>query len=309
LAQTLERLSREGPDDFYAGQIARSLVRDVHQLGGKLALSDLRSYETQTSDVAPKAYRQSTLFAAPELTAGPTLAHALELLESQMPGGATLDAQAYCHMTKALITAYEHRLLHGGEVDDTASPACTTHLSVVDANGNMVALTQTLLSVFGSRVVLPTTGMLMNNGMMWFDPRPGGPNSIAPGKRPLSNMCPTIVRRGDGHLFALGASGGRRIMPAVFQLVSFLTDFGMSLDEAMHTPRIDYSGSGVVTANNALDVEILAGLQAEFDTQALYDSVYPSYFACPNVSAFDVANQLGSGAAFVTSPWAEAVRA
>ena len=66
--------------------------------------------------------------------------------------------------------------------------SCTTHLSVVDKDGNMVALTQTLLSVFGSRVVLPESGILMNNGIMWFDPRPGKPNSLSKDKKPLCNM-------------------------------------------------------------------------------------------------------------------------
>ena len=94
--------------------------------------------------------------------------------------------------------------------------------------------------------MLPETGILMNNGIMWFDPRPGGPNSIAPGKRPLSNMCPTIVEFADGRRAALGASGGRRILPAVAQLLSFLVDFGMSLDDAAHCPRINMDGSDLV---------------------------------------------------------------
>ncbi len=309
LAETLERLSVAGPDDFYRGKIASSLVADVKRFGGKLSAQDLQTYDATTTSVVASHFRNNELFAAPDLTAGPTLAHALELLQNRTPGDAKLDGQSYCHMAQALIDSYEHRLENMGDVDDAASPACTSHLSVVDADGNMVALTQTLLSVFGSRVVLPGTGMLMNNGMMWFDPRPGKPNSIAPAKRPLSNMCPTIIRRPDGHLFALGASGGRRIMPAVFQLIAFLTDFGMDLDEAMHTPRIDYSGTTTVTVNNALDAKVLAQLASEFDTQAVYDSVYPSYFACPNVAAFDAANGRASGAAFVTSPWAEAAPA
>ena len=111
-------------------------------------------------------------------------------------------------------------------------------------------MTMTLLSLFGSKVMLPRTGILMNNGMMWFDPRSGRPNSISPGKRPLSNMCPTILLREDGQRFALGASGGRRIMPAVFQLISFLTDYGMDVEAAMHQPRIDISGTDLVTLDD-----------------------------------------------------------
>ena len=105
-----------------------------------------------------------------------------------------------------------------GDVQDAAAPACTTHLNVVDADGNFVALTQTLLSIFGSKVLLPDTGILMNNGIMWFDPRPGRPNSMAPAKRPLSNMCPAIGLRDGAPFLAIGASGGRKIVSAVTQL-------------------------------------------------------------------------------------------
>src|SRR4029077_9444913 len=86
------------------------------------------------------------------------------------------------------------------------APSCTTHFSVVDRHGNMCSVTQTLLSIFGSRVVSPSTGLLLNNGIMWFDPEPGKPNSLGPGKRCLGNFCPVIGEGGDGRRFALGAS-------------------------------------------------------------------------------------------------------
>ena len=139
-----------------------------------------------------------------------------------------------------------------GETSDHRDPSTTTHLNVVDRHGNMVALTQTLLSVFGSKVVLPSSGVLMNNGIMWFDPRPGSPNSLAPGKRPLTNMNPMIVRRDGKAWFAIGASGGRKILPAVFQVASFLIDHGMSLEDAFHQPRIDASGGDTVSVDPRL---------------------------------------------------------
>ena len=80
---------------------------------------------------------------------------------------------------------------------------------MVDRHGNLVGLTQTLLSTFGSKLLGPRTGLLLNNGIMWFDPRPGRPNSLGAGKQPLSNMCPVIGAGRDGRRFALGASGGR----------------------------------------------------------------------------------------------------
>ena len=146
----------------------------------------------------------------------------------------------------------------------------------------MVALTQTLLSVFGSKVVLPSTGVLMNNGIMWFDPRPGSPNSLAPGKRPLTNMCPTIARRDGKAWFAIGASGGRKILPAVFQISSFLIDHGMTLENAFHQPRIDASGGDTVGVDPRLPDAIRSALAEKFPVSETELVVYPTNFACPS---------------------------
>src|SRR4029453_12015860 len=125
-----------------------------------------------------------------------------------------------------------------GDAEPQAAESCTTHITACDADGTAVAMTTTLLSSMGSRVVLPGTGILMNNGVMWFDPRPGQPNSIAPGRRPLTNMFPVILRNGDTPWIVAGASGGRRIMAAVLQLASFVADFGMALEAAAHQPPL-----------------------------------------------------------------------
>ena len=305
LAQTLRRLADTGPEDFYHGEIADSLVTDLQALGSRISHDDLAGYEPRLRDAGRAVYRDSDIFVAPGFTAGPTLHHALSMLEQRLDAADEPDAEAYETYVRCLIEAYEHRLSTMGDIDDSQSPACTTHMCVVDAEGNMVALTQTLLSIFGSRVMLPGTGVLMNNAIMWFDPRADHPNSIRPGAYPLSNMCPTIVRRGDDVWFALGASGGRRIMPAVFQLLSFLVDFRMPLDDAVHAARIDYSGASPVTADNRLSSATLARLEKCFETQIVPNSVYPSYFACPNVVGRDTHAEINHGAAFVTSPWAK----
>jgi len=132
-----------------------------------------------------------------------------------------------------------HRL--ATSVPDYTSGGSTTHLSVVDRDGLAVTCTQTLLSLWGSYVTVPGTGVLMNNGMMWFDPEPGRPNSVAGGKRPLSNMAPAVVVGDDGAVAALGASGGRRIMSAVLQIALHLGRSGMSMQPAVSAPRIDAS--------------------------------------------------------------------
>lgn len=117
----------------------------------------------------------------------------------------------------------------------------TTHICVVDQWGNAVSLTQTLLSAWGSRVVAPGTGILMNNGMFWFDPEPGHANSIAPGKRPLVNMTPTLVFHKDRLELILGALGGRRIINAMAQIVSNVIDHGLGIQAAISAPRLDCS--------------------------------------------------------------------
>ena len=104
-------------------------------------------------------------------------------------------------MRSALQSAYRERLKDMGDADgrrslgaEALAPACTTHFSAVDRDGNMAAVTQTLLSTFGSKFVTPQTGITMNNGIMWFDPTPGTPNSLAPGKRCLTNYTPVLAQ-------------------------------------------------------------------------------------------------------------------
>ncbi len=302
LEQTLRHLAEAGPRDFYEGAIASALLADAGRLGSRLAREDLADYRASVQAVKPASYRGATVHAAPALTAGPTLERALALLEQRLRPVRAPDATTYDSYASCLLEAYAERLATLG---DTGQGSCTTHLSVVDAEGNLVALTQTLLSVFGSKVMLPQTGILMNNGIMWFDPRPGGPNAIAPGKRPLSNMCPTVVERADGLRFAVGASGGRRIMPTVLQLISFLVDFGMNVDEAFHQPRIDVSGTPAVTADARLAPEIIRALATRHPLQLETHGVYPALFACPNLAARDDARGESVAAAYVPSPWAK----
>lgn len=143
-----------------------------------------------------------------------------------------------------------HKL--AGSMADYSSGGSTTHLSVIDGNGMAVSLTQTLLSLWGSRVTVPGTGILLNNGMMWFDPEPGRPNSVAGGKRPLSNMSPALLLKDGRAVAALGASGGRKIMNCVAQIAMNLVDHGMTMQPATSAPRIDASTPALyVNANIA----------------------------------------------------------
>jgi gamma-glutamyltranspeptidase/glutathione hydrolase len=208
LADTLRKLQRNGPRDYYEGEVAASIVKDIAALGGIIDAHDLKNYHARIVAPLEIDYRGARIALAGGLTAGPSIAQVLKSLQNrQLPAGGPGSA-AFVAYAQALREAYAERLATMGETDDSKNPGCTTHFNVVDREGNMVAHTQTLLSVFGSRVVLPTSGVLMNNGMMWFDPRPESPNYFAPAKRPLTNMCPLIARRGEHGWFSIGASGG-----------------------------------------------------------------------------------------------------
>ena len=303
LVETLRRLAEAGPADFYTGEIAGAICADMAALGGRLSDTDLADYEAQVEEAPATRYRDALVSTAPGLTAGPTLIDVLNrLAASLVPGAAPPGSKAYAAYAEALRAAYAERLRGMGEGTGGDPASCTSHLGVADRDGTVVALTQTLLSPFGAKVMLPQTGILMNNGIMWFDPRPGGPNSIAPGKRPLSNMCPTLVELADGRRAALGASGGRRILPAVAQLLSFLADFGMSPDDTAHCPRINVDGPDLVEADARLPAETLALLEARFALAVRPHGVHPSAYACPNAVVWDPQSGTATGVAHVMSP-------
>ena len=212
------------------------------------------------------------------------------------------DAPAYLAMAKALQATYADRLENLGEGNLSGS---TTHICTADSAGNLVSFTQTIMSAFGARILLPNSGILMNNGMMWFDPRPGGSNSVEGGRKPLCNMCPTLGRRQNGHWFAIGACGGRKIFPSVFQLAIFLSDYGLTVQEAAHQGRIDVSGTELVTLMAELPEPIRAYLQQNLSqTRVRLNGVSPNHFALPQVIQRSPNGAL-EGACFIPSPHAK----
>jgi gamma-glutamyltranspeptidase/glutathione hydrolase len=313
LRATLSHLAAQGPQDFYQGDLAASIARDVQAAGGSLCLDDLAAFQAHVREPLAIPYRGGKVFATPELTCGPTLAQALRLLQDDLrPAGDNPDAASYVAYARCLQAAYGERLQGMGDADgrralgaEQLAPACTTHFSIVDRDGNMAAVTQTLLSLFGSRFTTPRSGIPMNNGIMWFDPTPGGPNSLAPGKRCLTNYTPVVARGADGRRLALGASGGRRIMPAVTQMLSFVMDYGMDLDAAIHQPRVDASEGNIVIGDARLPQEVREALRQQFDYEEARVQTLPMKFACPSVVLRD--GSTNSGATEIFQPWAEAV--
>ena len=306
LAQTYRRLKQAGRRDLYEGELARALLADLAAAGSSISATDLAEYRARVLEPLTIDYRGMRLFAAPGLTGGPTYAHALSALDAKLPGAAFgyPDAQAYLAYAETLRAAFTARFRELGHAMPTGSN--TTHLSVVDRAGNMVALTNTLLSLFGSKVVLPRTGMVMNNAIMWFDPTPGRANSIAPGRRPLANMCPLLASENGVPWLALGACGGRRIIPAATQLTSFLIDFDMSLETAFSTPRLDASMASLV-CNQRLGAEIIAQLAQRFPVEVVEETLDPPHFAIPSAVMRDVSTSLNSGMAHILSPAAAAI--
>ena len=309
LAATLREIAAQGAQAFYRGDVAQALVRDVRAKGGSLSAVDLAGYAASIVDPLEIRYRGGRVLAAPGLTGGPTLARALETLARDFtPAAGAPNAASYVAYARALDDAWQARLAGAdgmGDRDAPNAPSCTTHFSVVDRHGNFCSVTQTLLSIFGSRVVSPSTGMLLNNGIMWFDPEPGNANSLGPGKRCLGNFCPVIGETAAGARFAVGASGGRKILGTVLQLASFLIDHGLDLEAAFHQPRIDMSGGDTLVADQALPVDVLAALSATYPTVTTRRGVFPYPFAVP-AGVIRVGDR-NAGCTEIMSPWGDAV--
>ena len=135
----------------------------------------------------------------------------------------------------------------------------TTHLGVIDKDGNAVSITNTIMSGFGSGIIPKNTGVVMNNGMMWYDPTPNRVNSIASGKFPLNNMTPALVIGKDGVEISVGASGGRRITNCVTSLLVKMIDYKMSPQKAIDEPRVDCS-SITTDVSPELDINVIKEL-------------------------------------------------
>ncbi|MEK9969652.1 MAG: gamma-glutamyltransferase, partial [Ferrovibrio sp.] len=179
LMATLQRLAEAGGRDFYDGELAKGIVADLGRGGSKISAEDFTKYKARLTEPLRYDYGGKTLLLPPNLTAGPSLRDAFEVAGPKLDR-AGLSARSFIAYIEGLEVAYEKRLTTMGDADNGKS--CTSHFCVVDGDGNMAAVTQTLLAAFGSSTMLPGSGITMNNGIMWFDTRPGRPNSIGPGK-------------------------------------------------------------------------------------------------------------------------------
>lgn len=290
LTATLRRIAKNGAREFYQGQTAQKLAAEMAQHGGLITLRDLKEYRAVERTPLSGKYRGYDIVTAPLPSSGgigllqmlgmlegsgyertgpgsfPVLHYEAEVMRRffadrsrylgdpdfvKVPVARLLDP-AYIQSRRATIDP-----MHASSSDEIQpglpqqhESSETTHYSIIDAEGNAVAVTYTLNAAFGSGVTVPGLGFLLNDQMDDFASKPGSPNmfglvqgeanAIAPGKRPLSAMTPTIVVRDGKPFLVLGAPGGPRIITAVLQVILNVIDFHMNVQDAVNAPRIHH---------------------------------------------------------------------
>ncbi len=289
LARTLDRIAQQGPAGFYAGETAHLIATEMKAHGGLVTEADLAAYAPRKREPVRGTYRGYEILSMPPPSSGGiALVEMLNLLEGYDLAASGFGSATTVHrMAEAMRRAFADRARFVGDPDfnpelpvarllskdyaaelrqtirdeqaSVSSPerfewpaegADTTHLAVVDKDRSVVALTFTLEDDYGSKIVVPSAGFLLNNEMGDFNAGPGltdatgligtPPNLAAPGKRMLSSMTPTIVTK-DGQLFmTLGAAGGRRIINTVLETIVNVVDFGMNVQEAVDAPRFHH---------------------------------------------------------------------
>jgi gamma-glutamyltranspeptidase/glutathione hydrolase len=272
LATSLRKIAAGGADVFYRGELADAITAQMAANGGRIAKADLAAYQAIEREPVQGRYRGYDIVSAPPPVGGVTLVEILQILDNIDLSKETLLSPRYVHVVSeamkrgfadftanvgdpgfvnvpvAELLSGDYARRRAGEIKPDAitpkvtagivkkqeSPS-TTSLSVVDAKGNMVALTQTLSDFFGAKVVIDGTGIILNNEMKNFGSR--GPNAIAPGKRMRTMIAPSILIK-DGRTFAtLGTPGAARIVSTMTLLVSNLVDFKMGIQDAIEAPR------------------------------------------------------------------------
>ena len=262
LSATLRRLAAAGWRDFYDGEIGRRIGDYVNAIGGVMTRADMAAFEPRVTGTLETTYRGAVAH-GPILPNGALSAlQILNMLEcvdayplddvrywhqlaeilklawrdrlsyladpafADVPAKRLLDKAYAAERTETIRKLPDHVDREGAPLP-SANPHGTAHVSAADSDGNVVSVTISQGNPFGSCVTVPGTGFILGHGMCRLDPRPGRPNSIAPGKRPLNNVCPLIIRMPDRDI-AVGMRGGRRIVSVVSQIAHRLVDFGMS---------------------------------------------------------------------------------
>ena len=290
LANTLRIIASQGREGFYEGQIAKKIASEMKKNNGLITEDDLKKYNPIWRKPLISNYRDTQIITmGPPSSGGLHVIQMLNIVENYDLKNIGHNSTNYINLLAEVMKyAYSDRSKYLGDPDfydvpvekiiskeyaaeinknidigrstpvDDIYPGKfldkesheTTHFSVVDEEGNVVSMTYTLNSTFGSKVVIKGTGILMNNEMDDFSAAPGVPNqfnllgadanAIAPYKRPLSSMTPTIVLKNNELFFTTGSPGGARIISAVFQSILNIIDFKMNLEEATLAKRLHH---------------------------------------------------------------------
>lgn len=290
LAWTLSEIAEHGVEAFYSGSVAKKIVADMEAHNGLITMKDLANYQVVEREPVRGTYRGYDIAAMSAPSSGGThVIQMLNILENfSLASMGPESADALHVMAEAMKFSYADRSKYLGDPDfvevptktlvskayardlaaritmDSALPSEkiapgnlaiyesdeTTHYSVVDAEGNMVGNTYTLMFTFGSGVVIEGTGILMNNNMGNFTLRSDIPdafglmgsenNLISPNRRPVSSMSPVMVSRDGEPLLMTGSPGGSKIISANMQMVLNVLEFGMNIADATVAPRIHH---------------------------------------------------------------------
>jgi gamma-glutamyltranspeptidase/glutathione hydrolase len=343
LARTLEAIASGGAQAFYEGWIADSLVAEMERGGGLISHRDLASYEAVWRDPIEIEYRGREIISMPPPSSGGvTLTEMLHIVEGyDLAEMGWLSADAIHVAVEAMRRAYADRNHYLGDPDfveipmsrllsrahadslrSTIDPARasrservnrtvaesteTTHFSVVDEEGNAVAVTTTLNGGFGSGVIVRGAGFLLNNEMDDFAAKPGSPNSyglvqgeanaIEPGKRMLSSMTPTIVVAPDGRAeLVTGTPGGATIITSIFQIVTGHIDFGLPVQTSVNAPRFHHQNlpDVIMFERAGLDADVIAELERrghQVRQRGGYSGGVQSIYIAPDGTRFGAAD-------------------
>ncbi len=289
LAETLKLISAYGRDGFYKGPVADMLVASMQANNGLISHQDLENYEPVWREAIHGSYRDYEIWSMPAPSSGGVLLiQMLNMLEPyNLSESGWASAESVHLMVEAQRRAYADRAEHLGDPDFYAVPTAmltskayarqrfadfepytasrsddigagswpqestqTTHYSIIDAEGNAVAVTTTLNASYGNKFVVPGAGFLLNNEMDDFSSKPntangfgllgGVANEIQPSKRMLSSMTPTIVTKGDEVVLVTGSPGGSTIINTVLQVIVNVIDHGMNIEDAVSSPRFHH---------------------------------------------------------------------
>ena len=288
-AESLRAIAADGAGVLHGGALGRAVAEHIEAEGGSLRLSDLAGYVVRDRVPVRGFYRGIEVVAPPPpASSGVHIVQMLNILSGYELGGMGHGSPERLHLlAEVLKIAFADRAAatadpdfvnvpveaimdrgyadrRRGAIDGKAkvwaagvAPADaghTTHLTVADRSGLVVASTHTINSLFGARIMVPRTGLIGNNNMFLFDPVPGRALSIAPGKRVTTSMAPTFLLREGRPWAALGLPGGLRIFGSVMQAIVNLVDHGMTLQEAVEAPRLWTSGGALELEPGYMDM-------------------------------------------------------